>query len=211
MTSQRIIKVCGMKEGGNIRAVEAIAAVDMIGMVFYPPSPRYVARRPDYLPARAARVGVFVDEDARTVLARAGEYRLDYVQLHGHESPEYCRALQRQGVSPIKAFSIGCAADLERTAPYEGLCRYFLFDTACKGYGGSGNAFDWRVLRRYAGSVPFLLSGGIGLHNAEALKQVEHPLLAGYDLNSRFELSPGRKDTEKIQQFVELLICNTDE
>ena len=157
------------------------------------------------------RVGVVVDEDARTVLARVREYRLDYVQLHGHESSEYCRALQRQGLSLIKAFSIGCVADLERTAPYEGLCRYFLFDTACKGYGGSGHSFDWRVLRRYAGSVPFLLSGGIGLHNAEALKQVEHPLLAGYDLNSRFELSPGRKDAEKIQQFIELLTCNTDE
>ncbi len=70
---------------------------------------------------------------------------------------------------------------------------FFLFDTKCEQYGGSGNQFDWSILDMYNGDVPFLLSGGINSYSANALKEFKHPLLAGYDLNSRFEAKPGRK------------------
>ena len=82
------------------------------------------------------------------------------------------------------------------------VCDLFLFDTKCEQYGGSGNQFDWSILDMYNGHVTFLLSGGINSYSANALKEFKHPRLAGYDLNSRFELKPGEKDPERIRTFL---------
>ena len=92
--------------------------------------------------------------------------------------------------------------DLNHVSEYEKACNLFLFDTKCEQYGGSGNQFDWNILHTYNGQVPFLLSGGINSHSANALKAFNHPRLAGYDLNSRFELKPGEKDPERIRMFL---------
>ena len=132
----------------------------------------------------------------------ADRFELDYVQLHGNESPEYCRSLHTAGLKIIKAFSIARPKDLTRVYEYEKECDLFLFDTKCEQYGGSGNQFDWSILHAYDGDVPFLLSGGISPHSVNALKEFKHPRLAGYDLNSRFELKPGKKDTERIRTFL---------
>ena len=82
---------------------------------------------------------------------------------------------------------------------------FFLFDTQCEQYGGSGNQFDWSILHTYNGHVPFLLSGGINSYSANALKEFKHPRLAGYDLNSRFETKPGEKDPKRIRTFLDEL------
>lgn len=202
MVNGKIIKVCGMREAGNIRDVELIQGVDMLGFIFYPKSPRYICELPAYLPAHARRVGVFVNEDEQVIHQYADRFGLDYVQLHGNESPEYCKSLHASGLKIIKAFSIASSKDLKDVYEYENVCDLFLFDTKCEQYGGSGNQFDWDILHIYNGTTLFLLSGGIHSQSASALKQLQHPRLAGYDLNSRFELQAGKKDAERIRTFL---------
>ena len=132
----------------------------------------------------------------------ADRFGLNDVQLHGNESPEYCRSLHSTGLKIIKAFSVDRPKDLKKVYDYEKVCDLFLFDTKCEQYGGSGNQFDWSILHTYNGDVPFLLSGGINSYSANALKEFKHPRLAGYDLNSRFETKPGEKDPERIRTFL---------
>ncbi len=201
-----IIKVCGMREAENIREVERLG-IDLMGFIFWPKSSRYVSKRPDYLPQQVKRVGVFVDEDPEEVKRLADNYSLDYIQLHGHETPEVISYL-RTSASPhpwmIKAFNIATEEDLSQTLPYEGLADLFLFDTKGQSVGGNGVKFNWDVLDAYQGSTPFLLSGGIGPDDAAQVNAFRHPKCIGIDLNSRFELSPGLKDIAKLKEF----ICN---
>ena len=196
-----LIKICGMTEAENIRQVEELG-VDLIGFIFYPYSPRCVCELPAYLPLRAGRVGVFVNEHKENVLMYADRFGLEYVQLHGNETPDYCHAIQNSGLHVIKTFSIATGKDLAAISSYEGLCNYYLFDTKCPQFGGSGNQFDWSLLQRYRGTTPFLLSGGLNLYSAKAIRQFRHPRFAGIDLNSRFEIRPGVKDVERIRQFI---------
>lgn len=123
-----MIKVCGMTDADNIRDVEVLG-VDMIGFIFYPKSPRYLYQIPRYLPTLAKRVGVFVNETKENILMYVDRFGLNYVQLHGDESPEYCRTLHSYGIRIIKAFSIALPKDLLAVSDYEGFCDYFLFDT----------------------------------------------------------------------------------
>lgn len=204
MIGDKIIKVCGMREADNIRALEQ-SGVDVIGFIFYPKSPRYVAEKPAYLPFSAKRVGVFVNETLDTITAVANLYELDFIQLHGNESPEECRNLRKTGKKIIKAFSIAAKEDLYATKNYESVCDYFLFDTKCPDYGGSGKQFDWSVLENYTGNTPFLLSGGIDIDSIDSLKTFQHPQLVGYDLNSKFEISPALKDINLIERFLSVL------
>ena len=199
-----MIKVCGMREADNIREVETLG-IDMMGFIFWPKSSRYVSQRPDYLPKRVKRVGVFVDEEPEQVRRLAGEYGLDYIQLHGHETPEVISYLRTPALPHpriIKAFNISTAEDLLQTKPYEGLVDYFLFDAKGKSVGGNGEKFNWDVLEAYQGSTPFLLSGGIGPDDAERVNAFYHPKCIGIDLNSRFELTPGLKDIAKLREFI---------
>ena len=196
-----IIKVCGMTDGENIRQTEQLG-VDFIGFIFYPRSPRFLFEMPTYLPVRSQRIGVFVNESKDNILMYADRFGLDYIQLHGNESPEFCHNLQAAGMKLIKAFSIATPRDLSSVPAYEGLCQYYLFDTKTPQYGGSGNQFDWTLLNRYTGNTPFLLSGGINQYSAAAIRNFHHPRLAGVDINSRFESSPGLKDIGRIQTFI---------
>lgn len=196
-----IIKVCGMTNGENIRQTEELG-VDFIGFIFYPRSPRFLFEMPTYLPVRSRRIGVFVNESKDNILMYADRFGLDYIQLHGNESPEYCHNLQAAGMKLIKVFSIATPRDLSSVSAYEGLCQYYLFDTKTPQYGGSGNQFDWTLLNRYTGNTPFLLSGGINQYSAAAIRNFHHPRMAGVDINSRFESSPGLKDIGRIQTFI---------
>ena len=209
-----IIKVCGMREPDNIRAVERLRVserssgmgfgVDWLGFIFWPKSSRYVTAPPAYLPTRCKRVGVFVDADTADVRQHVADYRLNLIQLHGHESPEYVKSLHGQA-KIIKAISVESRDDIAAYKNYEGFVDYFLFDTKCKTVGGSGEHFDWTVLADYVGETPFLISGGIGPDDAERVKAFRHPRCVGIDLNSRFEIAPGLKDINKLKQFLEHL------
>ena len=197
-----MVKVCGMRDAENICEVEALG-IDLMGFIFWPKSSRYVSERPAYLPTNCKRVGVFVDEDVNTIKKLANDYALDYIQLHGSESPEYVQQLRDWQV--IKAFNIATKEDLENTKPYEGIVDYFLFDTKGKSVGGNGEKFDWSVLADYVGETPFLLSGGIGPDDAERVKAFHHPMCIGIDLNSKFEDDPALKNIQKLKTFIEQL------
>lgn len=217
-----IVKVCGMREGENIRQVAELG-VNWIGMIFWDKSPRNVTMIPTYagiIPDRgsdigsfkAKRVGVFVDEMPQNIITRVVNYKLDLVQLHGHETPTLIRNLRRTldpdirpGVQFIKAISVGGCNDIAAYKDYADCVDYFLFDTKCPTVGGSGSQFDWSVLEAYDGDVPFLLSGGIGPDDAERVRNFHHPKCIGIDLNSRFETEPGLKDITKLKQFLEQL------
>ena len=211
-----------MRDAQNIREVSQLG-VDMIGMVFYPKSPRYVEMQsshagiiPDYVKEdiniksakSPARVGVFVDDMVQNIVTRVVNYHLDYVQLHGNEPRTMCENLKstldpdiRPGIKIIKAISVSDASDIQKYKEYVGAVDLFLFDTKCKTVGGSGQQFDWQVLEQYDGEVPFLLSGGIGPDDASRLHAFHHPKCIGIDLNSRFEVEPGVKDVEKLKGF----------
>ena len=205
-----MIKVCGMRDAENIREVDALG-IDLMGFIFWPKSSRFVSERPAYLPSKVKRVGVFVDEDIETIRRIADEYALDYIQLHGHESPNYITQLTSH-LSPltpikiIKAISVSGLDDIATYKKYEGLVDYFLFDTKGKSVGGNGEKFDWSVLSAYDGETPYLLSGGIGPDDAERLTSPLSPLTSkrcvGIDLNSRFEIAPGLKDVAALRKFL---------
>jgi phosphoribosylanthranilate isomerase len=199
-----IVKVCGMREAENIRAVEALG-VDWMGFIFWEHSSRCVSQRPTYLPEKAKRVGVFVDAPLDVVCQHVEAFGLDMVQLHGSESPAFLHGLRKAlagDVLIVKAFSIATRDDLLQTSLYEGLADFFLFDTKAQPVGGNGRKFDWSVLAHYDGSTPFLLSCGIGPDDASRLSAFSHPRLAGIDLNSRFEVSPAQKNVELLKQFL---------
>ena len=200
-----LIKVCGMRESANIDTVRRLNP-DMIGLIFYARSPRFVGSEP--LPhltasfAPALKVGVFVNETVAAVADIAARFRLNAVQLHGNESPAECAALRQTGLKVIKAFGISSAADFAQCASYSGCCDLFLFDTRTAGYGGAGVKFDWSILAEYKQDTPFLLSGGISADDAADIRSISHLQLAGVDLNSRFETAPALKDVEKLRRFI---------
>ena len=233
MNSNMMIKVCGMRDADNIRAVAELG-IDLMGFVFYPDSPRFVQMIsshagiiPDYSEERLEKmkdgkedalaktahrplnVGVFVDDMPQNIVTRVYNFSLDYVQLHGNELPVMIDNLRRTidpdihpNIKIIKALSVEKKEDIEQWKAYRGHADMLLFDTRCKGYGGSGEQFDWSVLEAYDGDIPFLLSGGIGPDDVERVKAFSHPMCVGIDLNSRFETEPGVKDVEKLRTFV---------
>lgn len=193
-----------MKYPGNIREIASLP-VDYLGFIFYEKSSRYVGNMDVSginLPASIVKTGVFVNESTDRMLASVDKYRLDALQLHGHEAPDTCRYLQSRGLRIIKAFSIEKKEDLAQCHSYRGACDYFLFDTRTPQYGGSGRQFDWDILHNYSENIPFFLSGGIGADDAEKLRSFTHPAYYGIDLNSRFEIQPGLKNIPLLTQFI---------
>ncbi len=157
-------------------------------------------------------VGVFVNDMPQNIITAVYNYHLSYVQLHGDESPVMIDNLRRTLVPDIvpqikiiKAISVSSAEDLKCCEQYEGHVDLFLFDTKYKGYGGSGQKYDWSVLEAYTGQTPFLLSGGIGPDDADRLRDFHHPQCIGIDLNSKFETAPGMKDINLLQNFLHQL------
>ena len=209
-----------MRYADNIREVEQLFTVHsslftpLMGFIFWPKSSRYVGQVPEYLPEKCKRVGVFVDASIGDVMTIAEQYQLDFIQLHGQESPSYITQLRphlsllNSKISIIKALNIATTADLANTRQYEGIVDYLLFDTKGKSVGGNGEKFDWSVLTAYKGTTPFLLSGGIGPDDAEIINcqlSTINSRYIGIDLNSKFELSPALKDVNKLQEFIKEL------
>lgn len=194
-----------MKYPENIQAVAALQP-DFMGFIFYPKSPRYAEPLDLYtlnrLLASIKKIGVFVNEELEKILAVVFKYRLDGVQLHGAENVEICKKLKDAGLIVLKAFPIAEAYNFNVTGNYEGTCDYFLFDTKTDAYGGSGQKFDWTILNEYKGETPFLLSGGIAADDAEAILKIKHSKFAGIDLNSKFEVNPGMKNVELLEEFI---------
>ena len=204
-----------MRTPQNVKALLEVG-LDFMGFIFYEKSPRYVDdeawekvvevfdNQPD-----TKKVGVFVNPELETILARSKVLPLDYIQLHGQESPAFCQEVQAQGFKVIKAFSVDSSFDFSQLKAYEKGCDYFLFDTKGKLPGGNGFQFDWSLLAEYREDVPFFLGGGINPNSVKRLLAFKHPKLFGIDGNSGFEISPGLKDIKAIQQFKTQYLTNT--
>ena len=169
------IKVCGMNEEANINEIASLEP-DFLGFIFYENSKRNFTL--DELPSlnRAIKkVGVFVNESINIILKKVKNYHLDYIQLHGNEDESYCLDLINQlnhnqlNTKIIKTFSVDQEFDFKSVKRYSFL-DYFLFDTKGKFPGGNGTQFDWKILKKYEASVPYFLSGGIGLDQLDAVK-----------------------------------------
>lgn len=203
------IKVCGIT---NQTVIIDSLGIDYIGHIFWEPSKRYV--NPEQIalqPTHNKRVGVFVDESIETVSKIAKKLNLKGVQLHANEDEKYIEQLKAKlpDTLIIKAVAIASIEDLVHLNRFEKMVDLFIFDTKGRLPGGNGTQFDWNILSEYKGTIPFLLSGGIGPSDIDAIrnfkKQLNHPQFAGVDLNSKFEDSPGVKNVEKLTNFVSSL------
>ena len=196
------LKVCGMKFQDNIESVGRLQP-DFMGFIFYEQSSRYFDGSIPTLPDRIKTVGVFVNAPADYVQRMIELHDRKMIQLHGNESPTYCK--QFDSVEIIKVFSIKDRFDFEILKPYESVCDYYLFDTKGQLPGGNGYTFNWNVLQNYPSEKPYFLSGGIGLNE---LKEVQDFLKTDYskhcyaiDVNSKFEIKPGLKNTDELEKF----------
>lgn len=197
------VKVCGMRDQENIRQVSELMP-DYLGFNFYSNSKRYVGEDfeiPD-INMHVQTVGVFVNASKAFVMKQVKEYHLDYVQLHGDESPKFCKELSNEDIPVIKAFGINEQFDLQMLKSYKPYCQFFLFDTKTAQYGGSGSTFNWQLLDNYEGETPFFLAGGISLENLEAIKDINHKGFYAIDINSGFEIKPGLKDIVKVEKLL---------
>lgn len=195
-----------MREPENIRSVCALNP-DYIGLIFYPKSKRFVpdedSKKIDgNIPVHIKKVGVFVNELLPDIVKRVNLFGLEYVQLHGEESPDYCADLKSIGVKIIKSFGIDETFDFKDLESYEKVCNFFLFDTKSQAYGGTGQKFNWQKLSEYKLSKPFFLSGGLGPDDAEEIKHLPKLNLHALDLNSKFENEPALKNTVQLEKFM---------
>jgi phosphoribosylanthranilate isomerase len=195
------IKICGITNLEDALLAAELGA-DALGFIFYPKSPRKVAPETAreiiaQLPPFVASVGVFVDEAAGIVQELAAKVGLDWVQLHGQESPEYCRSLGRR---VIKAFRIKDEQSVMELEPYRDAVRAFLLDTFKKGQvGGTGEVFDWQLARKAKLYGRIILAGGLTAENVAQAIAIAHP--QAVDAASGTEAEPGRKDPEKLRAF----------
>lgn len=200
-----LVKVCGLRD--NFSEVASLKP-DFLGMIFYEKSPRFVGKNDSEILKQkilgVKKVGVFVNASENYIFDSVLKYNLDFVQLHGGETVDFCEKI-RQKVPVIKAFGILSEEDLVAAQNYAQTVDYLLFDTKTKGYGGSGQKFDWKMLGNIVFKKKFFLSGGISLEDLAEIKALKINDLAGVDLNSRFELSPAKKDIEKLQQAINFL------
>jgi len=199
------IKVCGMKDKDNIDQLVRLNP-DYIGFIFHPQSKRFVDKIDQDLltliPDRIKKVGVFVDEPLNSIVEKYLRNKINILQLHGNEIPEYCFELKKLKIPIIKTFKINQCFDFNKTEEYGPCCDYFLFDTAGAKAGGNGTKFNWELLNQYEGARPFFLSGGIGPKDLLSILRISHPKFFGIDVNSGFEIGPGKKDIGKLGIFI---------
>jgi phosphoribosylanthranilate isomerase len=206
------VKVCGITEAAQLHQLNDLGAT-FGGLIFYPKSPRYVLRHMTTSQLKKEtqvnKVGVFVNATVEEVLHMVDECRLHMVQLHGDETPRYCEKIADY-ISVVKAFRVSETDNIGwRIKEYMSVCDMFLFDTEGAGYGGTGKKFNWDKLKDVEVGKPYFLSGGIEPGDTENLKAfAKEPAaraLFAVDINSKFELSPGVKDMDKVKTFITAL------
>jgi len=187
-----------MKYADNIREVAKIYP-GFMGFIFFSKSKRYVGEdfvMPE-ISSEIKKVGVFVNDSIENISAKANKHKLDFIQLHGDETSQFCRSVHKN-VNVIKAFGIDDDFDFSVLKQYENCCEYFLFDTKSNEYGGSGKEFDRNILWNYKLSKPYFLSGGISIEEVRSQKPELRNAFA-LDVNSKFETKPGFKDLNKLK------------
>ena len=228
LSKERVrIKICGMKYSDNITDLAALQP-DYLGFIFYENSSRFFNGTILTLPDNIKKVGVFVNASLQEIIEKVETHKLDLVQLHGEESPEFCKDLKhyfkekmdiaRSKLNPstgheelltfsgvIKVFSVKDHFNFDQLKPYESVCDYFLFDTKGQLPGGNGYTFNWDTLNKYPSTKPYFLSGGIGLEEIDDLNAFllteKSKLCIAIDVNSKFEIKPGFKNISLLKEF----------
>lgn len=228
------IKFCGMRDADNIREA-ALAGADIAGLVFCTGDKRFVGMissrvgvTPDYSPERVEelksgaestrhtanlpRAGVFADEMVQNIVTRTYNFKLDYIQLNGNESPTMMRNLRatldpdiRPGIRIIKTLTISHNEDFSQCERYFGVADLFLFRGERANNGDKRRPIPLELLANYKGTTPFLLGGAVGEYSVEELLSVNHQAFAGVDLGEDFETEEGRFDFGKASDFVKAL------
>jgi phosphoribosylanthranilate isomerase len=206
---QVAVKICGLR---TLEALDVAleAGADMVGFVFFPPSPRHVGYADaralgEHVRGRAQKVALSVDADDDELAASIAALEPDALQLHGAETPERVAIVRtRFGLPVTKALPIAQRADLSPIRLYEPVADRLLFDAraprAATRPGGLGRSFDWRLLENLEARVPFMLSGGLDAENvADALRITK---ATSVDVSSGVESAPGHKDPDKIRAFI---------
>jgi phosphoribosylanthranilate isomerase len=205
-------KVCGITNMEQAKALDAMG-VHYIGFIFYSSSKRYVLNSlsvsdlQQFKTIGAKKVGVFVNESLDNLLKIVKQASLDMVQLHGDEDMTYCEKV-KEHVSVVKVFRVGALVPM--MDGFDQVADYFLFDTDSALYGGTGQHFNWEIIKNQTMAKPYFLSGGIGPNDIKGLEVMQTTKagkqLLAVDLNSQFEISPGNKDLEKIKTFIHAII-----
>lgn len=213
------IKINGVREPENMRAIVELG-VDFMGLIFDSASPRNVnsvSSHAGIIPDRPndavsaiscmpKMVGVFTDEMPQTVVTQAYNYKLDWLQLCGEESPVYIQNLRstldpdiRPGVRIIKVVVVDEPSDVEKAMLYDGSADMIIFSFSARGRENAGFA----AVNAYRGALPFMIGGNVCPADAELLRTIENPLFVGFDLDEAFESAPAVKDVEVIRLFMD--------
>jgi len=206
------LKVCGLTKLTQIRELVTMN-IDFFGFIFYEKSPRFVLNHLNLNQISEinhnGKVGVFVNEDLEKIIEISEKANLNFIQLHGDENEDFILNL-REKLNPeigiIKVIRAGnqSSDELQKTINHQPkTINYLLFDTDSQAFGGTGKTFDWNILNEIEIQIPYFLSGGISLQNAENFKKINHKPIA-LDINSKFEIEPGNKDLKKIKEFIQL-------
>jgi phosphoribosylanthranilate isomerase len=207
-----LIKVCGMKDPENIKEVVKLNP-QYLGFILFDSSPRFVnlltaEALVKNIPGSIKKTAVLVNEPIENAkkIAQCGVF--DLIQLHGNESPEYCKKLS-ENIWIIKAFSVSDSLP-GNLSDYQPYCSMFLFDSVGEKAGGTGKKFDHSILKEYSLNTGFILSGGISPIDADYIKSIFNQKMIGVDLNSRFETEPGIKDPVLLKSFINKLRENDE-
>lgn len=207
------LKVCGLTDLSQANELIEMN-VDFIGFIFYEKSPRFVLNHLTLNKISSikdpGKVGVFVNETAEKITEIAEKANLNFIQLHGDETPEFISDLKQKlpaGIKMIKVIRVGnqTPEELQKTISQQpSAIEHLLFDTDSAAFGGTGKTFDWQILDTIEIDRPYFLSGGISEGNIQNLKTLKEIPFA-VDINSKYELSPGIKDLNKIKRTHEKL------
>lgn len=197
------LKVCGLRD--NVAEVAALNP-DFMGFICYDKSPRFLGK--DYVnntKSEIKKVGVFVNQSIDELLDYVRRYQFDMVQLHGNESVDYCVELKAYDIKIIKVFAGNQLPSQMVIDDFVPFVDYFLFDTKLDTHGGTGVAFEWNNLKTLTLKKPVFLSGGLSLENIARIENIEGVEIYALDVNSKFEITPGNKDIEKLKALKNIM------
>ena len=206
------VKICGLDRPETVDGA-VNAGAEMLGFVFYPPSPRNLtasaaSRLTNRVPAGVKRVGLFVDPTDEMITTVLNQNVLDLIQLHGNEPPERVAEIKDiTSLKVIKVLKVTDIRDLKYVSLYQGVAEWLMFDALApkdmKGAlpGGNALSFDWNILARANIPTPWILAGGLNLENVKEAMSTSGAKVV--DVSSGVEKQPGVKCVEKIQSFIQ--------
>ena len=196
------VKVCGLNDKSDLLSLSKLN-IDFFGFIFYEKSPRYFFDYPLNIDKDLNSVGVFVNETVENVIKTVDKYSLKFVQLHGDEDINYCNEIKKI-CKVIKVFRVEQEININQIEKFYNCCDLLLFDTYTENFGGSGKKFNWSKIVSNKIKKEFILSGGIDFDDLDKIKKLKNncDYFYGIDLNSKFEIEPGKKNNEKIEKLL---------